>query len=469
MMENNRVKQALNKTLSSLYVSDHEAIMLLAHAKGGRKVKKKLSVAFVMMMILVTLTVTALAMITIREVGRQVAENEKKQGYFIDWTLEQKKKLISSLVELRYLDKSEDTDALTTDSLDDQSAHQIANKLITEFAGKDASEVNFLSIMQVPMGPVDKWTYEEKAWYSKLMLDVGIDREGITQFLEPSGRISEQEAIMIAKREVAAGYKVDESKLDSYQIAVSFEIPEAAELGNRQAYWHVKFTAPSEMAKEERLFILFPVYVHPEDGSLLWPVQEMLNMTNYHTRPSNDIYNAFGSLEAEAHGANFRDWPLKLKAQFSQKVAPLVKEVLDSKDLSSITLFGTLDVELIAQSSYVYGMPSGTSISQEKALELAMIALSKKYGIQDNLASLYRRIPVYYDVTNAVMPKWRFVFNWGVIDQDKLSKLESSTKATLSSFCFRVEVDALKGESVSVERFEFKHQMDNLDYRLNWY
>ena len=38
MMENNRVKQALNNTLSSLYVSDHEANMLLAHAKGGRKV-----------------------------------------------------------------------------------------------------------------------------------------------------------------------------------------------------------------------------------------------------------------------------------------------------------------------------------------------------------------------------------------------------------------------------------------------
>lgn len=341
--------------------------------------------------------------------------------------------------------------------------------MIAKFTGKDVSEASFMSIMQVPMGSVEKWTYEEKAWYSSLMRDVGIEGEGITRFVEPSGKIGEQEAIRIAKREVASGYKVDESELDRYKVSVSFEIPEALEPGDRQAYWHVRFKAPEEMTDKERLFYLFPVYVHPENGSLLWSVQEMLSIPDYHMRPSNDIYNALGVLEAEVDGASFRDWPLALKARFSKEVAPKVKKVLESKDLTSITLFDTIDLELIAQSSYVYGMPSGTSISQEKALELAMIALSKKYGIQDNLASLYRRIPVYYDVTNAVMPKWRFVFNWGVIDQDKLSKLESSTKATLSSFCFRVEVDALKGESVSVERFEFKHQMDNLDYRLNWY
>lgn len=428
--------------------------------------KKKLSVAFVLMMIFITLTFTALAVITIREVGRQIAENEKQQGYYINWTLEQKKNLISSLIELKYMDLSEDAKILTTVNLDDRVAHQKANELIEKFTGKDASEVNFLSIMQVPMGSVDKWTYEEKAWYSKLMRDVGLEGDGITQFVEPSGKISEEEAIRIARREVAAGYKVDESKLDSYQVSIDFEIPEAAEPNDRQAYWHVKFTAPDDMSENERLFILFPVYIHPDNGTLLWSVQDMLSMKDYHTRPSNDVYNTLSFLEAEANGAIFSDWPLGLKARFSEEVAPKVQKVIDSKDLSSITLYDALDVDLIAQSSYVYGLPSDASVSQEKAKEMAALALRNEFNLQDNLLSLYSKIPVYYDITNPAKPLWRFIFSWGVLDRDKL---ESSAKEAMSGFCFRVEIDAMKGNIVNIERFEFTHQMDNLKYRLKWY
>jgi hypothetical protein len=465
-MDNNHVKQALNNTLSSLYVSDREASMLLAQAKGGKKVKKKLSVAFVMMMILVTLTFTALAVITIREVGRQVAENEKQQGYYINWTLEQKKKLINSLIELKYMDMSEDAKILTSDNFDDQAAHKTANELIATFTGKDASEVNFLSVMQVPMGPADKWTYEEKAWYSSLMRDVGLEGDGITQFVEPSGKISEEEAIRIARREVAAGYKVDESKLDSYQISVDFEIPEAAEPNNKQAYWHVKFTAPQDMSEEERLFILFPVYVHPEDGTLLWSVEDMLSRKDQYARPSNEIYQALEALEKAAGYEVFRDWPLELKARFSQEVAPRVKTALEKKENQMITIDNALDIELIAQSSYVYGLPGKESVSQEKALEAAISALSSKYDIPESTVALYAKVPTYYDITDPDKPLWRFLFNGGYLDW---RSIENGVKNNLRGFCFRVEVDALTGNLVNIEKFEFKHQMDNLEYRLKWY
>lgn len=465
-MKTNDIQQALNTTLSSLHVSERDAGMLLAQAKGGKKVKKKLSVAFVLMMIFVTLSLTALAVITIREVGRQIAENEKKQGYYINWTLEQKKKLIGSLIELKYMDESEEAGALLNGTQNDQEASETANRLMEKYTNRNIDEINFLSIMQVPMGSVDKWTYEEKAWYSKLMRDVGLEGDGITQFVEPSGKISEEEAIRIARREVAAGYKVDESKLDSYQVSVDFEIPEAAEPNDRQAYWHVKFTAPDDMPENERLFILFPVYIHPDNGTLLWSVQDMLSMKDYHTRPSNDVYNTLSSLEAEANGAIFSDWPLGLKARFSEEVAPKVQKVIDSKDLSSITLYDALDVDLIAQSSYVYGLPSDASVSQEKAKEMAALALRNEFNLQDNLLSLYSKIPVYYDVTNPAKPLWRFIFSWGVLDRDKL---ESSVKDAMSGFCFRVEIDAMKGNIVNTERFEFTHQMDNLEYRLKWY
>lgn len=60
-MDNNHVKQALNNTLSSLYACDSEASMLLAQAKGGKKVKRKLSLAVTLATLLLLVAVTTLA------------------------------------------------------------------------------------------------------------------------------------------------------------------------------------------------------------------------------------------------------------------------------------------------------------------------------------------------------------------------------------------------------------------------
>lgn len=61
-MMKNRVQQALDSTLSSLYVSDRDAHFLLAQAKGGRKVKKKLSILFIAFAVLLLCLATAFAM-----------------------------------------------------------------------------------------------------------------------------------------------------------------------------------------------------------------------------------------------------------------------------------------------------------------------------------------------------------------------------------------------------------------------
>lgn len=465
-MRNNHVQQALNNTLSSLYVTEQTASDLLAQAKGGKKVKRKLSVAFILTMIFIAISVTALAVITIREFGRQVAQNEQQHGYFVNWTLEQKTRLINSLIELKVMEDSEKASNLRNGVLSGQEAHEAANQLVAAFTGEEPHAIHFITIMQVPMGPVDNWTYEEKAWYSKLMREVGIEGGGMTEFVTPSGKISEQEAINIARREVAAGYKVAEHALDPYKVTVSFEIPEANEPGNQQAYWRVAFLAPENMSEEERLFILFPVFVHPENGSLLRSVQDMLSVQDYHTRPSNDIYDTYQRLLAEVDGAHFRNWPLALRARFSSEIAPKVQEVVASKDLSPITLSGSLDVELIAQSSYVYGLPGDAGITQEQALDIAENALAANFNAPEGMASLYHDIPTYYDVTDEENPLWKFIFNGKAMDW---SRLDGGMDHPFMGLCFRVEVDALTGELVHVEQFEFKMDMGNLAYRLKWY
>ncbi len=68
---------------------------------------------------------------------------------------------------------------------------------------------------------------------------------------------------------------VPESALDTYQVQVDFAIPEANEPEDRQAWWHITFEAPEGMSKEERLFILFPLLIHPDTGEPMHTVEEM--------------------------------------------------------------------------------------------------------------------------------------------------------------------------------------------------
>ena len=466
-MQNNKIQQALNATLSSLHVSDMEVEMLLAQAKEGRKIKKKLSVVFVLMMIFITLSLTALAVITIREVGRQIAENEQKQGYYINWTLEQKKKLIGSLIELKYMDESEEAGELLNGTQNDQEASETANRLMEKYTNRNIDEINFLSIMQVPMGSVDKWTYEEKAWYSQLMRDVGLEGDGITQFIEPSGKISEEEAIRIARREIAAGYKVDESKLDPYQVSVHFEIPEVAESNDRQAYWHVEFTAPNDMPEDKRLFILFPVYVHPETGTLMISVNEMLERRNIPpTRPDNEIYQTIESISQSAKYIPFRRWPLELKAKYSQMVNPLVERTVASGNMEPLTLNGKLDIKTLARAEYTYGLPDKKAVSEVEAYEIAKEAVHNKFGVDDKVFSLYLDYIVYYDVTDAEQPLWKFVFNGRSLDWPKL---EEGLKSPLNKVYYKVEILARNSEVKHVEEYSMDSLGKTLEGELKWY
>lgn len=61
-MKNNHIQRALNNTLSSLYVSDWDASLLLAQAKGGRKTKRKWSAALMAAAMLVLCLATAFAL-----------------------------------------------------------------------------------------------------------------------------------------------------------------------------------------------------------------------------------------------------------------------------------------------------------------------------------------------------------------------------------------------------------------------
>ena len=463
-MKNPRIKQALDNTLSRLPMEELNAGALLAMAEGGKKVKKKRSVATALLAVLLALTLTAAALLTVQEIGRQVAQNQKKQGAFAHWTLEQKATLIRGLIDSGHLTPTLDTETLLSGNLSEQEAQAAADRIMEAYTGRSAEQLNFLGIMRVPMGPSENWSHEDKAWYSRLMRDVGLEGEGITFFSRPSGRLSEADAVAIARKAVVEGYGVEEAVLADYMVSVSFEIPE--EVTDGQAYWHVDFAAPDEMLENERLFLLRPVYVHPDTGELLHPIEKQGDPGARYRLPDSPVSRAIGKLSKEAEGLPFRLWPLALKARYSAEVAPLVRERVDSGHLTDLMVGARLDTATIARASYTYGLPDDRAVPQAQAFAAAQKRLGERYGLALTDFDRYRESIVYYDITAADRPVWKFVFNAGAVDWLVLTDEQTER---LTDTCYKAVVDARTGEVVSVERFAFQPSGTTLETDKLWY
>ena len=324
--------------------------------------------------------------------------------------------------------------------------------------------------MQAVWGPFDQWSYEDRAWYSLVMESIGVESEGKTVYKEPEKILNEQSAISIAQNEIAKAFQVDESVLNQYDYSVSYEVPEFAEEGSAQAYWHITFNAPAAIPKENRLFESIELFVHPETGELLESVDHILETWSaLPHRPTTELYQKIDAFIAEgrALGANsFRYWPLELRAKWSQEIAPQVRTIVESGDLTQLLNSGTVDNVIIAQSTYTYGLPDQNSISQEKALHLAEEALSEMFNLPADFFSKYAKINVYYDITNESVHLWKFFFNPKELDA---RGLEGGYGNPIFDLCYKAEIDAYTGEVKLVDEFSFITPGQSLENDLKWY
>lgn len=467
-MNKQQVRTAFDKGFSSLVFSESRQREVLSIVKGEKKMKKKVSMALVFVLVAVLLAGTALAVITIREAGRMMAQNEQDQGYFGDWSVEKKIEAVAALVELNYIEKTSEISDLIDQKQSDEDASRVADAAVEKMTGVAAKDISFLDIMRVAWGDFVTWDHEQKAWYSKLMEDVGVETDGRTYFVEPTGALTETEAVAIARRELAKGYNIEESRLDSYTMHVTYEIPEFIE--NGQNYWRVAFEAPQSMAREDALFSLMEIYIHPESGELYQSIEDMMKArAAVPTRPTNALYQAITAFHDEAASSGvyaFREWPHALRARYTMEITPRVQEIIASGDLTDLMNCGTPDAAVIACSTYLYGMPGDKEISEEKARDIACKALHDAYGVPESVFALYREKTVYFDVTDQQKPLWKFFFNPKSLD---VRQLANGYDNPLVDTCYKAEIDARTGEVVKTEEFAFQTLGNDMEYRLKWY
>lgn len=216
-MDDHRIKTALNNTLSGLHVTGHDAGSLLAMAKGGKKVKRKLSVAMVLVMALIVLAATAIAATLLWEkYVVQVKDQEQVQGEYAQWELSSKQGLVQSLMDMGHIPPSDLTEKLFDPSAAETQREQIADALMLALTGQqDVREINADIITYAIFGPEAFWTPAQRVWWQQVTNLYRKVQDNPDTFVLPGpGDLPEQEAIAIARKAILKAYQLPEGTLD---------------------------------------------------------------------------------------------------------------------------------------------------------------------------------------------------------------------------------------------------------------
>lgn len=447
-MKRNELEGAFSPIPQECYT----ALMSAAHSvKEDEVVKRKMSAALIFAIVLVLITGVALAMMSLRDTGAKVLEIEQTEGYYSQWPIKHKITLVDELTQLGLIEKTAEVEQLLAGGVAESEAHDIADKIMMAYVGSELIDISFIEIMQADWGYFYDWSFEEKAWYSQLMVDMGLQGSDHTLYTMPTGILTEDEVVAMARAEVLRGYDVEESLLDQYTLRVTFEVPEAvAATGSDQTYWFVAYESPSGMSWEDYApfggGIWF--YIEPETGEFVQTVEEILaereELYRYEDDPLKKRIDAF---KVEMDYARFDQMSHEQRARYSQEVAPLVRE-LDEKYPDYHTLF-TLE-----KNTFTYGVPDENALTEAEAQAIVERMLIETFGLsEDEIEFFTHDMHIYYDITDPEIPLWKFFArnpNVYSSDEEYVNRVIAyyGDEDHLPDTHYKIELNAYTGEVV---------------------
>ena len=179
-----RIQHSLNAELSGLRTTSYQRDQFFENATGGYKVKKKISVAAILVAALMLITVTALAVALLS--GKQAVKEV--------------------LVPIA-------TQSVTDDIRQKLSATDPLYKeqLLRLFMKMDYGEI-----------PAS-WPLEEQAWYDELLVELGL-KDDRSRVLPEGDEIDENKALEIAQNYVFQKWNVDVANSEQYLLRVQYMI-----------------------------------------------------------------------------------------------------------------------------------------------------------------------------------------------------------------------------------------------------
>lgn len=424
-----------------------QRVLAAARDEGVPVVKKKLSLGLVFILILLlTGTVALAATLLWQDYVPQMKQTEHEMGDYVEWPATRRIQLAKDIVAMGYLDESEDTQILSSETATEQDKAAAADRLMLKLTGLvDLKEVHSTLITYAIMGHEDTWTPEQRVWWNGIVTMYGDDGATDTLIVPTKDVLSEEDAIRIARVALQEAYGFDDACMDSLTPVADMYVTDENPDYKR---WHIAFKKYREGSStyEEKIY---PVVVD-ENGEVIEDLEigvlhvkdQAATSRAYEERRNAPYMQLYLRYFEEQNSDFFWTWPYEVKAAYSAEMLPL------TKDLES------LNAEIATTLVYRYGTPSEEKVQYSQALQYAQNTLSEVYKLTASEIECYNQVYEAYDVTDPANPKWKFVF---VNPDDWYGTY------------YRVHIDANTGEVILHEQFEWQSQLQSEEYDMKFY
>lgn len=392
--------------------------------RGEVKVKKKLSVGFVLVIVLVLAAVTALAAMTLNTYYEKAIEKEGKSGLIQDWNTTDKVALVDWMVEAgAELDEGQ-VAQLHRDALSEDEQGALAMEIINGYYPARDGVLTSVDIIAKEKGPVEYWSLEDKAWFSEMLAKYQPEEVSSVNLLPTEADITQEQAIEIMYAYYEKEYGLKRGDFDESKMSISFS----------ENTW-------DDGSGPQRLKTW---------GMNLWLKADSEHPMGIYILPDGTIKQA-----SEPYVQTWRDewydtlmrsdfWSIEGLYRFKQEWEPKVKQLqasgkqIDNKEL--VYLLG-IDFEL----------PQKNDITRDQAFANAQAALLKAKGWSDERLNLYGTREAYR-VDASKRPEYYFVFTFwtsAISDQQREKAQELFDRGDIPLKMI-VRIDAKNGDVIEI-------------------
>lgn len=390
--------------------------------RGEVKVKKKLSVGFVLVIVLALAAVTALAM-TLNAYYEKTIEKEGQSGLIQDWSAADKVALVDWMVEAG-IELDEDKVAqLHTDDLSEDARSTLAMEIIGDYYPARDGILTSVDIIAKEKGPIEHWSLEDKAWFSEMIAKYQPEEVSSVNLLPTAEDITQEQAIEIMYAYYEKEYGLKREDFDESKMTISFSEGtwDDGSGPERLKTWGMDLWLKADTEHPMAIYILPDGTVKQASGP-------------YVTGWYDDWYNT-------SMAEDF--WTIEGLHKFKQEWKPRVAALLAngekiSQDLQYLT-------------ALPFELPKESDISRDEAYELARATILGT-GFDDKYLQLYGTREAYLVNTDGY-GYYKFCFTYWVysLSDEKRTEAEQLHEQETIPHKFIVCVNAADGQVISID------------------
>ena len=154
-------------------------------------------------------------------------QTEHEMGDYAEWPATRRIQLAKDIVAMGYLDESEDTQILSSETTAEQDKAAAADQLMLKLTGlEDVKEVHSTLITYAIMGHEDTWTPEQRVWWQGIV-SMHSDAGATDTLVVPTKEdLSEADAVAIAKAAIQEAYGFDDAYMSSLHPVANLYVTE---------------------------------------------------------------------------------------------------------------------------------------------------------------------------------------------------------------------------------------------------